>query len=158
MEKEKEDRGKQGYFWQSSKSEAMESFSRNIFGKTVKTKSEKNKVKSSPSTANQKKPAKVKVLKDQPLDLPKRNQHSKSLYKKLMEEDPQIDEMKLKAVQATSNQEIVNNECWISIAPDRFSDNIMEIQSDTKGNLPLSNLQAVEPAAIGLYFIKWGRK
>ena len=58
---------KQGYFWQSSKTETMESYSRNILGKTVKTKSSKGKGKIKQSHAGQNIPTKVTVLKDQPL-------------------------------------------------------------------------------------------
>lgn len=45
----------------------MESHSRNVLGKTVKTKNSKSKGKTKSSQAAQNMPAKVTVLKDQPL-------------------------------------------------------------------------------------------
>ena len=56
---------------------------------------------------------------------------SKSLYKKFIENDPQIDELELKPpADVSSREEVANNETWISIAPDRFSDNV-SITSNT---------------------------
>lgn len=145
MEREKEERGKKNFIWESGKDGALESHARNILGKTVKVKSGKNKAP---------KKVKVSVLTDEPLNIPKRKSHSKDLIEKLMKPTPP----KSKLPSTTSPQEPLNKECWISIGKDRFSDDIMDVQSDHTGNLPLSTLHGLNPSAIGLYYMRYGRK
>ena len=65
-------------------------------------------------------------------DLPKRDRPSKTLIKKLYEEDPQMRDMKmikppLSVHNSADNEVSVNKECWISIAPDRLSDDVCVI-------------------------------
>jgi len=144
MEKEKEEREQKSYIWQSGKNGALESHARNILGRTVKSKS---------APQSDQKKTKVKVLSDEPLDLPKRNSHSKDLIDKLKKPMPPK-----KPPNTKPPVEVVNKECWISIGFDRFSDDVMEIQSDRQGNLPLETLQGLNPVAIGLYYMRYGRK
>ena len=150
MEKEKEEREKKSFIWQSGKDGALESHARNILGRTVKSKS-------APHTDTKKKTdsrrTKVKVLFDEPLELPKRKSHSKDLIDKL-----KIPMPPKKPPKPGSPVEVINKECWISIGIDRFSDDVMEIQSDRQGNLPLETLQGLNPVAIGLYYMRYGRK
>ncbi|XP_078484883.1 uncharacterized protein LOC100176447 isoform X2 [Ciona intestinalis] len=148
MEKQKEERGKQGYIWKSGKNVSLDSHSRNILGRTVNTT---NKSPSAP-TKPKPKPT-VTILKDEPLDLPKRGSRSKELLETLKNKDPVLMDMK-----PSEETPSVNKEKWISVALDRSHDEIMEIQSDMNGNLPLSSLHGIEPSAVGLYFLRWSRK
>ena len=143
MEKEKEERGKKSYIWQSGKDGALESHARNILGKTVISKSgQKNKAKMT----------KVAVLTDEPLDIPKRTSHTKDLIEKLKKPTPPSRKPDVVRVEST------NKESWITVGLDRLSDDVLDIQSDHDGNLPLSTIQGLSPSAIGLYFMRYGRK
>ena len=144
MEKEKEEREQKSYIWQSGKDGALESHARNVLGRTIKSKS---------AVQTDLKKTKVKVLSDEPLDIPKRNCHSKNLIDKLKMPMPPKKPSSIK-----SPVEVVNKECWISIGFDRYSVDVMEIQSDRQGNLPLETLQGLNPVAIGLYYMRYGRK
>ena len=143
MEKEKEERGKKAFIWQSGKDGALESHARNVLGRTVKSKS---------APSNDLKKARVTVLSDEPLNLPKRKSHSKELIEKLKRPIPP------KKPAASEPTVEVNKECWVSVGFDRYSDDVMELQSDQNGNLPLTALQGLNPSAIGLYYMRYGRK
>ncbi|XP_076800868.1 uncharacterized protein LOC143445567 [Clavelina lepadiformis] len=148
MEKEKEERGKQTYIWKSGKDGALESHARNILGRTIKprnsAKSEGKKTKKG-----------VKVLMDEPLDVPKRKSHSKDLIARLKSNGP---DSLLPKEEKSANHPHVYNQSWISISLDKSNDEVMEIQSDSDGNLPLEVLHGLAPASIGLYFVKYARK
>ena len=145
MEREKEERGKKNYIWKSGRDGALESHARNILGKTVKVKSEQTK------NSNK---VKVSVLTDEPLHIPKRKSHSKDLIDKLMKPTPP----QSKTFFNDTLQEPINKECWISVGIDRFNEDVMDIQSDHNGNLPLSTLRSFNSSAIGLYYMQYGRK
>nr|XP_039259236.1 zinc finger B-box domain-containing protein 1-like isoform X2 [Styela clava] len=158
MSKEKEDRGKQGYIWKSGESGKLESYARNILGRSVSATTvngslqRKNKHSNGSKSAPKSKP-RVKVLKDEPLDLPKRDSRNKELIEKLKSNKLPND------VQMISGDfETERREDWIRIAVDKNSDDNMEMQSNLDGNLPLSSVHALDPTAIGIYFLKWGRK
>nr|CAB3260955.1 uncharacterized protein LOC100176447 [Phallusia mammillata] len=152
MEKEKEARGSQGYIWQSGKNVALESHARNTLGHSVKTSQKKGTIPAKKPHSPVK--PRVKVLKDEPLDIRKRPNHTKELIGTLLKEDPDLTDSPMQDNQMPR----VNKETWISVALDPSQDDIMEMQSDQDGNLPLPCLTAIEPMAIGLYFKRWGRK
>lgn len=164
MIKEKEQRGKQGFIWKSGKSGQLESYARNILGRTVSAKNTTEdgspKQRKSPTGGGTKSAPKagtrVRTLKDEPLDLPKRSSRAKDLIQKL--KSPPLQSQSSEGRSDGDSHVAANMENWISVAADRNTNDIMELQSDTSGNLPLSSIQAIDPTAVGVYFVKWGRK
>lgn len=150
MSKEKEDRGKQGNIWKSGNAR-IESHSRNILGRTVSgNSSATNRQKASPKSPA-KSPNKVKVLKDEPLDLPQRDSLSKDLIRRFNSDAPPEDSRK-------KVEPARRLEHWIKFCLDKDSLDVFDLQSNLDGNLELSAVKAMNSAAIGVYFMKWGRK
>lgn len=150
MSKEKEDRGKQGNIWKSG-SARIESHSRNILGRTISgNSSAPNRRKTSPKSPA-KSPNKVKILKDEPLDLPQRDSLSKDLIRRFNSDIPPENTQK-------KAEPVRQLEHWIKFSLDKDSHDVFDIQSNLDGNMELSAVKAMNSAAVGVYFMKWGRK
>jgi len=93
----------------------------------------------------------IKVLKDEPLEISERKTNYTRLIEKLSNEDPVLS-------QTNNENKADTKQSWISIARKKDSNEIMDIQSDINGNLPLSSVQTINAHAIGVFYLKWGRK
>jgi len=141
MELEKKERKNVGNLWKSSVSKTP-----------TPPKSKKQTISSSRYNLLKKdKSRRVKVLKDEPLEISERRTNYTRLIEKLSNEDPILS-------QKNNLSKTDTKLTWISIARKKDSNEIMDIQSDIDGNLPLSSVQSINAHAIGVFYLKWGRK
>jgi len=136
MENEKKERIQVGCIWKSAKNRS--NLSRNIStDKSPKPKIGENK--------------KITLLKDEPIKTPKKKSNYSILVDELQSENfPNSKKL--------TKTKLENKQVWISVAKDKNSEEVVDIQSNIDGNLPISSIYGINPNAIGLFFIKWGRK